>query len=67
VLWPLLSTWTAAISYLPGDQDRTSAWHKACQYLGLLEGGFAERVEALDSYLDTVEEVLEDWGRANGV
>jgi len=67
VLWPLLSTWTAAISYLPGDQDRTAAWHKACQYLGLLGGGFAERVEALDAYLDTVEEVLEDWGRANGV
>jgi hypothetical protein len=66
-LWPLMHTWTLAATLLPDGVDSLSAWQKACGYLGLLEAGFAARVEALDAYLDMVEEALEDWARSNGV
>jgi hypothetical protein len=37
------------------------AWRDAFLQLGYLGAGFAERVEALDAYLDVVEETLDDW------
>ena len=67
VLWPMLNTWTLAASLLPRDADSVLAWSKACSYLGLLGAGFTERVEALDIYLDMVEETLESWAQDNGV
>jgi hypothetical protein len=67
VLWPLLRTWTLAASLLPADSDGVAAWKKAGNYLGLLGAGFSERIEALDAYLDTVEDILDEWARANGV
>jgi len=35
--------------------------------LGLLGEAFREKIEALDAYLDLVEELLESWGRENGI
>jgi predicted nucleotidyltransferase len=67
VLWPLLNTWTQAATLLPEDADSLAAWQKACGFLGLLGAGFAERVEALDAYLDMVEEALDDWAHSSGV
>lgn len=67
VLWPLLHTWTLAAKQYPETADEIVSWKKACGYLGLLGSGFGERVEALDSYLDSVEDLLDDWARANGV
>lgn len=66
-LWPLLHTWTLAVTQLPSQADGRSAWQKACQQLGLLGSDFHERVNALDAYLDLMEETLDKWGRANGV
>jgi hypothetical protein len=65
-LWPLLRTWTMAVAELPADAPERLEWQAACQRLGLVGGGFAERVAAFDAYLDTVEEALETWGRENG-
>lgn len=67
LLWPLLRTWTLAASLLPEDSDGVAAWQKAGNFLGLLGAGFGERIEALDAYLDTVEDVLDEWARTNGV
>jgi hypothetical protein len=67
VLYPLMRTWTLAACQLPDEAEPLAAWQKACQYLGWLGAGFTERVEALDAYLDSVEEVLDGWAQANGV
>lgn len=66
-LWLLLRTWTLAASHLPDDAPELSKWQAACQFLALGNAGFAGRLQALDHYLDRVEETLEAWASANGV
>ena len=66
VLWPLLRTWTLAISHLPVGGPQRQAWVDACEHLGLQGPAFAERIQALDAFLDMVEETLEEWARING-
>jgi hypothetical protein len=66
ILWPLLRTWTHTVQLLPEDSEARLAWTEALQRLGLLGSGFSGRVSALDAYLDTVEEILDEWARANG-
>jgi hypothetical protein len=65
-LWPLLHTWTMAAGYYPPDSREQKAWHQACDQLDLVGPSFAERIQALDAYLDVIDEALETWGRANG-
>jgi len=67
VLWPLLHTWTMAVSAQPPAPEILAAWRQAFEYLGLLGTAFDERLAALDAYLDMVEETLEIWGRKAGV
>lgn len=66
-LWPLLRTWTEAVGLLSTEHPQRLAWQNAIDGLGLQGEGFAERIQALDIYLDTVDETLDAWGRANGV
>lgn len=56
-LWPLIHTWTLAAMALPVRQ--TAAWQAAAEQLGLL-GDLEPRLEALDRYMDQIEEHLED-------
>jgi hypothetical protein len=65
-LWLLLRTWTMAAGLCPADSPERRAWHQACDQLDLVGPAFAERIHALDAYLDGIEETLEVWGRANG-
>jgi len=65
VLWPLLVTWTLSVSILPPAWQ--PPWLEACERLGLAGGTFPERLEALDGFLDTVEEVLEGFASSNGL
>ncbi len=59
-LWPLLQTWTLSANALPaGDSGHLQNWQSACAALGLGGEGFAERLEGLDRYLDTLDEMLE--------
>jgi hypothetical protein len=67
VLWPLLRTWTLAAALLPSDSPERASWASSFTGLGLLGEAFGVRVNALDAYLDLVEETLEAWGRQNGV
>jgi hypothetical protein len=67
VLWPMLRTWTHMMQLLPESGIQHQEWSESFQRLGLLGEGFAQRVEALDAYLDTVEEILDDWARAAGI
>ena len=67
VIWPLLRTWTQAAALLPPEHSLLDDWRAVCRDLGLLEDAFAERVVALDAFLDMVDETLDEWARANGV
>ncbi len=66
-LWPLLYTWTLAASRLPKEHPALGDWQAACQQLELHDAAFGERLKALDAFLDSVEAILEDWARRNGV
>lgn len=67
VLWPMLCTWVEAISIMPEDADQVAEWQEAFTTLGLLGPGYRERVAALDAYLDSVEELLDEWGQRRGI
>lgn len=67
VLWPLLCTWLEAVSLLPGDSPQFAKWQDAFSTLGLLGPGYRERIAALDAYLDSVEELLDEWGQRRGI
>jgi hypothetical protein len=57
VIWPLLHTWTLAAQALP--PTRQSKWTAFCELLGLAGEALEERLEGLDHFLDTIEELLE--------
>ncbi len=63
-LWTLLQTWTLSAAVLSGDHFEF--WRSACATLGLTEG-FAEKVSALDHFLDEIEILLEEIASANGL
>ncbi len=72
-LWILLRTWTRSACLLAGRQaagwdssPQRTAWLAALQTLGLDEAGFTVRLEALDGYLDAVEETLDDYASQMG-
>jgi hypothetical protein len=65
-LWPLIRTWTDAARAAAVGSPAGEGWRQACEVLGLLGSGFNHRINALDAYLDTVEETLERWARDNG-
>jgi hypothetical protein len=67
VLWPLLRTWIRAIRVLPPDSSLQSSLKEALACLGLWGGDFEGRLTALDSYLDVVEETLDEWGHRRGI
>ena len=66
-LWPLLATWTRSINVLGAGHRAHGDWKDAMTQIGLLGAGFAARLEALDSFLDLIEETLEAWGKTRGV
>jgi hypothetical protein len=66
-LWPLWHTWTQALCRMPAESPDHAAWTAAGMKLGLLGETFGDKVRGLDAYLDQVEDLLEVWGRDNGV
>jgi hypothetical protein len=66
-LYPLLNTWTLAVTSNLKDTERTDQYRSVLTQLGLMGDGFRERIQALDAYLDVVEETIEEWAKANGV
>jgi hypothetical protein len=65
-LWVLLKTWTIAAGFFWAASPERQNWQQACGRLGLIGEGLAERYQALDAYLDLIEETLDAWGEANG-
>ncbi len=66
-LWPLLHTWSMAMMALPQDAPARESWGEAMHLLGLLGEDFYVRVAGLDAYLDTIEEILDNWAHSQGV
>lgn len=66
VLWPLLRTWTLAASLLPESDPGYQSWRDAAHQLGLLGPGFSERIQALDAFLEQVEETIASWKKEEG-
>jgi hypothetical protein len=67
VLWPLLRTWIKAVNLLTDDAPQIEVWQSAFSDLGLFGPDFREKVSALDAYLDSLEELLDEWGQARGI
>jgi hypothetical protein len=65
-LWLLLRTWTHAVAEQAEDAALTAPWSAALADLGLQGETFAAKLDALDAYLDSVEETVEDWARKAG-
>lgn len=66
ILWPLLRTWSLAAGTLPESDPGYQSWRDATNQLGLLGHGFSERIQALDIYLEQVEEIINAWGKSEG-
>jgi hypothetical protein len=65
ILWPLIRTWTQAALALPPEGQ--SAWQDACESLGLIGPAFDERQEDLDTFIDAVEDALENLANSQGI
>ncbi|HKZ44169.1 MAG TPA: hypothetical protein VJZ78_03930 [Anaerolineales bacterium] len=65
ILWPLLHTWSLAVSKLPIEKQ--SAWKDACQSLGMLNEGMTSNLHKLDLFLDRLEGMLESWKGIHGI
>jgi hypothetical protein len=65
-LWICLRSWTEAAAALPTGDPALTAWQNALPALDLAEGGFHTRLGALDTYLDHVEETLDEYARQTG-
>ncbi len=62
-LYPLLWTWTLAVLRLP-SKDR-KPWEEAVRTLGWDQR--EDFLHATDAWLDTLEDFLEQWGKAYGI
>jgi hypothetical protein len=65
VLWPLLLTWTCSVSIL--SPTWIEHWQSACKMLGLEGTALEEKKEALDHFLDALEEALENRSAGQGI
>jgi len=66
-LWPLLDMWTIAAAAMSELRQPAKAWQAALEELGLLGAGFESHLQALDRFIDGIEELLEHTARANGI
>ncbi len=57
--WPLLSTWALSIRGRLPPPEGESAWQHFLAKIELDSSGAGQRLEALDTFLDVVEETLE--------
>ena len=64
-LYPLLLTWTLTAASLPENQ--IIAWENACLLLKIGGEHFESRLEGLDQYLDSIEEMLEKMVLSQGL
>ncbi len=57
-LWPLLTTWTDAVSAMPDQLQLQPAWKKAVTALGFAGKDYQVRLAAFDGFLDICETLV---------
>jgi hypothetical protein len=57
-LWPLLTTWTEAVSAMPDQLQLQPAWKKAVTSLGFAGKDYQVRLAAFDGFLDVCETLV---------
>lgn len=65
-LWMLLRTWTIAAGQFAKRSPETESWRKCMQAIQLGKEHFSSRLQALDVYLEAVEETISNWRMQNG-
>ncbi|MCX8025077.1 MAG: hypothetical protein N3A60_07730 [Thermanaerothrix sp.] len=65
--WIQWRTWTRAVRHLGETSPCFADWREAGEALGLGLSQRERHLAALDAYLDTVEETLDQWAAENGV
>lgn len=66
-IWLALRSWTLALSVLGEKAPQRDAWHALVELAGLSGQSFANRLDALDQYIDSLEEALDDWRSEYGL
>jgi hypothetical protein len=66
-IWPMIFTWAKAAEAGNFTSEHHRVWMRVLALLGLDSVGMPERVDALDRYLDTLEETLEKIAAENGL
>lgn len=66
-VWPMLLTWARVADAGNFSSDHSRAWTRVLALLGLDPLGMPERVDALDRYLDVLEETLEHTAARSGL
>lgn len=66
-VWLALRSWTLALSALGENAPSREAWLSLISLAGLRGSSFADRLESLDQYIDSIEEALDDWGKEYGL
>ena len=64
-LWILLRTWTHAAQILPQSEDSFKTWQNFAVELALDPKHFDDRISAIDSLVDRVDEAIEQWQQGN--
>lgn len=65
--WPMLFTWAKMAESLHPGAAAFQEWERAFSQLGLYGEQFEAKLDGLDAYLDTVEEVFENWQNQRGL
>lgn len=65
--WPMICTWARAAEAGSFSEEQARTWARVLSLLGLDALGMPHRVDALDRYLDILEETLEQIAAKNGL
>jgi hypothetical protein len=66
-VWPMLYTWALSADNGSLDEEQTKTWETVCTEMGLGTETRADRLQALDTFLDRLEEILEQVAVENGI
>ena len=66
-LWPFLQTWSRMRGLLHRGNPALQAWDEIAEKLALTPAHMENRLDALDAYLDMVEETLDVWQKNQGL
>jgi hypothetical protein len=66
-IWPLLKTWLDVQMASKQTTPHVETWKDCLSSLGLTEERTADKIDALDAYLDSIEIVIESWEDAYGI